>query len=105
MKNRLGDREMWRLVEHRALTLIASALLICLIVSTGYAQRATGTISGQVIGDSGQPIPNAKVSVTGVGGISKIMSGRMEIVTDEAGGFQADELDPAAYSVSATAPG
>ncbi|MEP7337177.1 MAG: carboxypeptidase-like regulatory domain-containing protein [Acidobacteriota bacterium] len=97
MKNRLGKRNL--------VSPTAIVFLICLLASIAFAQRATGTISGQVVSDSGQPIPHAKVSITGIGSISKILSGRMEIVTNEAGGFQADGLDPAPYSVSATAPG
>jgi protocatechuate 3,4-dioxygenase beta subunit len=105
MKSRLRDKETGRLGEYRAWTLIACALFAWLTTVNAFAQRATGTISGRVVSEGGQPIPHAKVSITGVGGISKIMSGRMEIVTDEAGGFQADGLDPAPYSVTATAPG
>ncbi|MDQ3010822.1 MAG: carboxypeptidase-like regulatory domain-containing protein, partial [Acidobacteriota bacterium] len=97
MKNRLGEKNLT--------SPAAIVFLLCLLASGAFAQRATGTISGQVVSDGGQPIPHAKVSITGIGGISKILSGRMEIVTDEAGSFQADGLDPAPYSVSATAPG
>lgn len=86
----------------------ASFMTICLSIAfTGgaVAQRPTGSITGRVVTEDGQPIPYAKVSIFGVGGISKTMSGRLEIVTDESGGFQADGLDPAPYSISATAPG
>lgn len=88
----------------RRLPFVLSMMLVGLI-STAYAQRQTGTITGRVVADDGQPVPHAKVSITGVGGIKKMMSGRVQVVTDESGGFLADGLDPAAYKVSATAPG
>ncbi len=88
----------------RRLPFVLLMMLIGLI-STAYAQRQTGTITGRVIADDGQPIPHARVSITGIGGVKKAMSGRLQIITDENGGFQADGLDPAAYKISAVAPG
>ncbi|MDX2043666.1 MAG: carboxypeptidase-like regulatory domain-containing protein [Acidobacteriota bacterium] len=77
-----------------------------LLSANAFAQRATGSISGRVVSEEGQPIPHAKVNIVGVGGgVKKALSGRMEIVGDEAGNFIADKLDPASYSITASAPG
>ncbi len=80
-------------------------LLVGSLGMNAFGQRATGSISGRVITEDGQPIPHAKVNIAGVGGVKKILAGRMEVVTDASGGFQADKLDPAAYSITASAPG
>ncbi len=88
--------------------LIVAVTLSMLIVgwtNIAFAQRQTGTITGRVIADDGQPIPHAKVNIAGIGGFKKIMSGRVQIVTDENGAFLADGLDPVAYKVTAYAPG
>ncbi|MGH9840720.1 MAG: carboxypeptidase regulatory-like domain-containing protein, partial [Blastocatellia bacterium] len=79
--------------------------LILLATSTAFAQRATGTISGRVVAEDGQPIPHATISVIGVGGSRRVLSGRMAIVTDEEGNFHADGLDPVPYQITANAPG
>src|SRR4030095_1949837 len=84
---------------------MAFVLLTGLLGTNICAQRSTGSISGRVITEDGQPIPHAKVSIMGVGGITRMMSGRPEILTDEKGEFQADSLDAAPYSMSVTAPG
>jgi len=88
-----------------AVSALVFILLAVGVTNTALAQRQTGTITGRVIADDGQPIAHAKITISGVGGVKKMMSGRMLIVTDESGGFQADGLDPAPYSISATAPG
>ena len=87
------------------LSVILLALLAGLMAAKVLAQRSTGTISGRVITEDGQPIPHAKISILGIGGLPKMMSGRLEILTDERGEFQADSLDAAPYSISAIAPG
>ncbi len=87
------------------LSVILLALLAGLMAAKVLAQRSTGTISGRVITEDGQPIPHAKISILGIGGLPKMMSGRLEILTDERGEFQADRLDAAPYSISAIAPG
>ena len=89
----------------KLLPLAGSVLLVGSLCMNAFGQRATGSISGRVITEDGQPIPHAKVNIAGVGGVKKILAGRMEVVTDASGGFQADKLDPAAYSITASAPG
>ncbi len=96
------------IVGHYAKKLLPLAGWVLLVGSLGmnaFGQRATGSISGRVMTEDGQPIPHAKVNIAGVGGVKKILAGRMEVVTDASGGFQADKLDPAAYSITASAPG
>ncbi len=85
--------------------LLAFVVMCCLLAVNAIAQRASGSISGRVITEDGQPIPHAKVRVVGVGGVKKALSGLMEVVTDANGNFQADRLDPAPYSITASAPG
>ncbi|MBS1786653.1 MAG: carboxypeptidase regulatory-like domain-containing protein [Acidobacteria bacterium] len=103
--NSLRDRGIEGRHARRCFSFIVSLLMVGLVSIAVLAQRATGTISGRVITEDGQPIPHAKVRIVGVGGIKKALSGLMEIVTDAGGNFQADRLDPAPYSITATAPG
>ncbi len=81
------------------------ALILLATSTTAFAQRATGTITGRVVAEDGQPIPHATINVIGVGGSRRVMSGRMAIVTDEEGNFHADGLDPLPYQITANAPG
>ena len=80
--------------------------LLLLTCCSGMAlgQRATGVITGRVISDDGRPIPHANINIIGSSS-RRVMSGRMAIVTDDEGNFQADGLDPAPYLITATAPG
>ena len=104
MNQRQRDRGIERRSE-RVLFWLGAIVLSLMMAANAFAQRATGSISGRVVSEDGQPIPHAKVNITGVGGIKKIMAGRMDVVTDEHGNFTADKLDPAPYSITATAPG
>jgi hypothetical protein len=62
--------------------------------------RGTGTISGRVVNEAGQPLANALIYVRTVG-----VSGHPQTAnTDSEGAFEISGLDPAAYSVSAHAP-
>ena len=105
----MNERQRDRGIEGsslRILLLLSAVVLVVLMTMEGFAQRATGSISGRVVTEDGQPIPHAKVNIVGVGGgVKKAMSGRMAIVTDEHGNFTADKLDPISYSITATAPG
>ena len=60
----------------------------------------TGTISGQVVSDSGQPIANVLVGVRGFGA----GEGRT-ITTESDGSFKISGLEPVAYTVTASLPG
>jgi carboxypeptidase family protein len=59
----------------------------------------TGTITGRVINDSGQPIAHATVTVYASG-----LSQPRFATTDDSGSFEVSGLDPLPYSVYASAP-
>src|SRR5882762_727709 len=63
-------------------------------------ETRTGTISGRVVNESGQPLVNAAVYVRS---INSVGFGRTTS-TDSEGSFQVGGLDPASYSVSASIP-
>src|SRR2546425_1294932 len=60
----------------------------------------TGMISGRVINENGQPLPNASVFVRGS---IPLMQARI-VTTDSEGNFQVSDLDRAMWGVSASAP-
>jgi hypothetical protein len=81
------------------------AVLLLTASLSANAQSRTGTISGRVITEDGQPLPRAVVSIFGVGGsLEKMMSGRLAVATDAEGRFEATGLDPMPYVVMARAP-
>ncbi|MFN7944177.1 MAG: carboxypeptidase regulatory-like domain-containing protein [Blastocatellia bacterium] len=88
---------------NRALQTLLLILLTMICGGIAAGQRATGVITGRVVSDDGRPIPHASINIIGSG--RRMLSGRMSIVTDDEGNFQADGLDPAPYLVTATAPG
>lgn len=65
-------------------------------------KRRETSITGRLVNDSGQAIPNAAVYVRKVGASANISR---NIGTDEDGRFRADDLPPGAYTVSAYVPG
>ncbi len=75
-----------------------------LFSATGFAQRATGAITGRVVSDDGQPVRHAAISISSMGDVGR-RSGRMTVVSDEDGKFQAEGLDSVPYAISAAAPG
>src|SRR5215470_12281667 len=84
--------------------ILGSCLIAALCAAGAYAQRATGAITGRVVADDGQPVRHAAVSISSMGG-GGVSAGRMTVVSDEDGNFQAEGLDTVPYSISATAPG
>ena len=83
-------------------------LLVLSVVAMAQAQQpaavkegaeAPGTISGRVVSDSGEPVPNALVHVRTFNAPNAHTTR-----TDRDGSFQVNNLDPAAYFVSAMAP-
>lgn len=60
---------------------------------------ATGTLSGRVVNENGQPVANALVTVRSYGA-----SNEQNTTTDNEGSFQVTGLKPAAYLVNAAAP-
>ena len=63
-------------------------------------QLSTGSISGKVVNESGQPLIGAILSIRGVGPIA---TGR-STTSDIEGNFRISGLDPGLYTVSASAP-
>src|SRR5215475_1515673 len=84
--------------------ILGSLLMAGLCAASAFAQRATGAITGRVVADDGQPVRHATVSISSMGGGGRI-AGRLTVVSDEDGNFQAEGLDPIPYTISATAPG
>src|SRR5215471_7063172 len=83
---------------------LGSLLMVVLCAASAFAQRATGAITGRVVTDDGQPVRHVTVSVSSMGGGGR-SAGRLTVVSDEDGNFQAEGLDPIPYAISATAPG
>lgn len=69
------------------------------------AQRPTGSITGRVITDDGQPVQTARVTLVGAGGSSGLTRGRAMILTDEEGNFKIDGLDAMPYRIFVYSPG
>jgi len=99
------------MLEKNHVRATASAILLVLTSFCTQAQQqstavarpdepATGTISGRVVNENGQPLSGATVAVRPVG----IATPGRTAVTDSEGKFQVSALDPAAYSVSAWLP-
>src|SRR5262245_12767560 len=84
--------------------ILGSLLMAGLCAASAFAQRATGAITGRLVADDGQPVRHATVSISSMGGGGRI-AGRLTVVSDEDGNFQAEGLDPIPYTISATAPG
>ncbi|QQS48979.1 MAG: carboxypeptidase regulatory-like domain-containing protein [Acidobacteriota bacterium] len=80
-------------------------LIAVLLPVTVTAQRPSGTISGRVVTDDGQPLPAAHITIIGAGSTGTNFQGRAMILTDEEGNFKAEGLDPMPYRIFAAAPG
>jgi hypothetical protein len=76
-------------------------LLLVWVASTAVCAQspATGMISGRVVNDSGQPLPGASLFVRAVNSFS----GPRSTTTDAEGNFRLTGLEPALYSISASA--
>ncbi len=95
----------WQLAGQLCRSSILLLALALLMAGTALAQRATGVINGRVVTEDGQPVRHASVGLFGMGAERQTFGGRLAILTDEDGNFQADGLDPMPYRVVATAPG
>jgi hypothetical protein len=65
-------------------------------------KRRESSITGRLINESGQPIPNAAVYIRKVGAQANV---NRSIGTDQDGRFGAEDLTSGAYSISAYVPG
>ena len=92
----------------RSGTIIAVVLAMCVAVRAqspsptpnNSEELSTGSISGKVVNESGQPLIGAILSVRGVGPIA---AGR-STTSDIEGNFRVSGLDPGLYTISAAAP-
>jgi hypothetical protein len=97
--------------KRNVIFLLSTAVLTMAACSFAYGQQPspspadekqdnkTGTISGRVVNEGGQPLPNAAVFVRGVS------SGQGRNTSTAAdGSFQVSGLDPAVYSITASVP-
>lgn len=74
--------------------------------ASALAQRSTGIITGRVVTEDGQPVMHATISISSMGGgPGGRRAGRLTVVSDEDGNFQAEGLDSVPYTITATAPG
>lgn len=64
------------------------------------SEPKTGTISGRVVNENGQPIPHAAIFVNA----QRALSQSRTAVTDEGGNFQVSGLDALVYLVNVSAP-
>ena len=71
--------------------------LFAVVTVTAQTPSQTGTITGRVVNESGEPLANAKVLVYTTGS----MQDRGSAITDREGKFQLSGLDPRSYQVVA----
>src|SRR5215216_1033114 len=77
---------------------IMFAAFLLLTSLSAFAQGSqTGTIKGRVVNESGQPLPNARVTVAAVGSMQQ----NEGAITDREGNFQVSGLAPRSYRVFA----
>lgn len=66
--------------------------------SSAFGQASqTGTITGRVVNESGQPLPNAQVTVQAMGSLQQAKGA----IADREGKFQINDLEPLSYQVFA----
>jgi hypothetical protein len=75
-------------------------LLMLVAVLPVQPQTSTGTIVGTITDSSGAVVANARVVVTNAS-----TNARLEVSTNEAGGYTAPLLPPGVYSVTVSSPG
>ncbi len=94
--------------DHRRSVLIGFGLICAISISAvAQAQRddtptqnTTGTITGRVVNETGQPLPNVSVSLRG----SQPLFQARTATTDKDGNFQVAGLDPVLYGILAFTP-
>lgn len=92
-------------IEPRRIVSISFACLLLLLSVDVLAQRPTGTISGRILAEDGQPVASARIMLVGVGGKNRNIQGRAMMGTDDEGNFKYEGLDPIPYRLVVQAPG
>ncbi|HSE22536.1 MAG TPA: carboxypeptidase-like regulatory domain-containing protein [Pyrinomonadaceae bacterium] len=64
------------------------------------AEVQSGSITGQVVGERGQPLPGASISIQPINGLQQRIA-----TSDTSGNFKVTNLDPRLYRVSVSLPG
>ena len=73
---------------------------ILLLVSFGWAQSGSGTLTGTIKDATGAPVPSARIKIVNTAtGVS------VETLSNEEGLYRAGSLVPAAYRVEVDLPG
>lgn len=94
------------MIRRHPMKYFVPALILSMLFSgTVLCQKPSGSISGRVVSDDGQPLPNARITLIGSGGSSNGMQARAMIAPDEEGNFRVEGLDPRTYKIYAYAPG
>lgn len=79
-------------------------LLLTSLLTTAQTQTPvpskSGSITGKVVNERGEPLPNARVSVQAVGAARS----RVNAITDRDGTFRVDGLEPVRYQINAWIP-
>lgn len=91
--------------RHPILAFTAALIMTLLLDGAVLCQKSSGSISGRIVSDDGQPLPSARITLIGSGGSSNSMQARAMITPDEEGNFRIDGLDPRTYKIYAYAPG
>lgn len=91
--------------RHPILAFAAALIMTMLLDGVVLCQKPSGSISGRIVSDDGQPLLNARITLIGSGGSSNNMQARAMIAPDEEGNFRVDGLDPRTYKIYAYAPG
>jgi hypothetical protein len=76
----------------QVLTNPIAALLLAFLIAANLLAQSAGTLSGTVVGPSGTPVPNAKVSIKSAAAVQAT-----EIQTNAAGRFSAPNLPAGDY--------
>ena len=90
----------YRIINLLAWTLVISATVCGQQQATQPEENRSGTISGRVVNESGQPMAGATVYIRPAGGVLANRSA----TTNLEGNFQVKGLDPALYYLNASSP-
>src|SRR5262245_40076310 len=81
--------------------LTSAALLLTVLPLAGFGQGTRGTISGQVVDQSGAAVKGAQVKLINVATGQEVRA----VTSDAGGGYVIVEVEPAIYNIEASATG